>query len=232
MKNQKSRIEKLTASVYGDLSPAERLRLVLLHLADENHEEAIRLIDACPLKTYRMMDPVYTNKFRAAHGLAARAAHGLIAKYMLVLQLVLWYETKCGLYCLLYPSEEAGEGEVKTAPDLPPPSVECAKAMKRILDAEATMSKRGTPVGEGYFAVLALMKAEWAGFDACCLENLGINGKTLLRAFLSPFFYEWFEAIEPTLESVEQPKDYEELVEACRKRYDNVIALLVPCKGD
>lgn len=218
---QKRRIERLTQCTYSNLTPEERLRLVLMHEAEKNHEEALRVAKGSPVATYRMVDPAYAERIAAAYHLAREGVIGIIAKYMFILQLLLDLETKCALCCLRWPIEGVGEDDVHITPELPPPSPECVQAMKNMAKSTATMRKKDEliRVGHARQVVLELMKTEWLGFDACCREHLGVDGKTLLHAFGGPFFVEWFEKIEVEFEELKLNQELKEHIEPCRDRY-------------
>lgn len=66
-------MKNLDDGIYGKLTPAERVALVVEAIARKDLSEADRLIDTCEIKTYTMRDAAYSERLRAIHTAALHA---------------------------------------------------------------------------------------------------------------------------------------------------------------
>ena len=138
----------------------------------------------------------------------AREADAMLEKYRLAMELLDAQAIHTILVALKTGESERGDGSDSGGDDLPddsPPLVQAAKTMK---EAEPVLESVVQPLLKGLLSPIAIgLKCEWTGFDNCCSDHLGVEGKTLLRAWGKSSCLEWLEDIEPVLETVELDKE-------------------------
>ena len=65
MRNIESKLDGLARRAYEHLEPADRVRLIIEQHAKGNHDEALRIMKAAPVGTYRTGDPQFNERMRA-----------------------------------------------------------------------------------------------------------------------------------------------------------------------
>ena len=219
MQNQKGRIERLAKAVYSELSGAERFRLVTTLTGEGNREEAITVAEACPRLSYLMADKDYGERCMGAWKMV-READALIEKYRVAMELLDAQAIHTILRVLKMGESEKMDGSGArgdNVPDDAPPWIQAAKRMKSV---EPVLESVVQPLLKGLLSPIAIgLKCEWTGFDNCCRDHLGIDGKTLLSAWGRASCLDWLENLEPAVKAVEVDEEAGEAMEAAEEGF-------------
>ncbi len=181
------RIKKLESSLLGNLTPKERVRMVLTAAADGDTDQARRIGQACPRRTYCMADADYLDRLEDGHSLckcaiahfrqyvfAQRQIEGvkgfLCAK---VTDMIASHASTLSVSAML--KDGQGDG-VDSA------HVDAAEEEAREFAAKVTARMLDAMQGE----LRRHVQAEWAGFDAVCREEIGLEVWTLFRGYEVP----------------------------------------------
>ncbi len=222
MQNQKSRIERLAKAVYSELSGEERFRLVTTLTGEGNREEAITVADACPRLSYRMVDEEYRRRCLGAWHLV-REAGAMLEKYKMAMELLDAQAIRTILLALKM-GEPGRRGGADAGGDDAPPWMRAVKTMK---EAEPVLESVVQPLLKGFLPPIAIgLKCEWTGFDNCSRDQLGVDGKTLLRAWGRSSCLEWLEGFEPVLEAVELDEEVSEAIEAAGEGFRAMVGCM------
>ena len=181
------RIKKLESSLLTDLSPDERVRMVLTARAEGDKDQARRIGQACPWKVYDMIDADYLERLDLGHRLCLTGlsqfredvvAHRTIegVKDVLCSELigvVASHASTLSIGAMLH-------GQDDDAIDWP--KVDAAE-------------KEGREYGSGFIArMLAVIerdyrrhvRAEWTAFDTMCREETGLDAWTIFKGYGVP----------------------------------------------
>ena len=182
-----SRVEKLESVLLGKLTPKARFRMVLTAMASGNAEQARRIGQACPRKTYSMADADYTDCLENGHHLC-KAAIAHLRQYVFA-----WREIEavkgilCGTVAGMIAShastttisamlkDRGGDTTDWTQVDAAGREARqyASKVLTRMLDAMQGALRR-------------LVRAEWQGFDTVCREETGLDAWTLFKGYKVP----------------------------------------------
>lgn len=177
---------------YGALAPDERFRLAIRASARDDRKEFEPLVESCPEKVYRQSDAAFVERGEAARLMSllvigeirpafARAAVLRVSGEMVRRALILGVEAALeSLEALPSAGELAEVYEAAKGEDWLP------RAFAEVL-AE----------------VLADAAAVWQAFGSVCLEQIGLDPKTVIAGALGPLFIATFSAELDELAAVE-----------------------------
>jgi hypothetical protein len=193
----KSKVEKLEEAMFGKLSPKDRAYWALKETAAGNKEGADRIALACPRVKYTSADLAFTNRVDDLLDLA-RGAASLVVVHRQACQTVerqmdslppAWAE-------LMGKIVSAGVGLIESQ----------EKATISLRDAfedavrETSAARMTALLNAWRQGLLHRFRAEWAGFDAFCREETGLDARTLIVAADKMFYHppsdllEWLDA--------------------------------------
>ncbi len=90
--------------------------------------------------------------------------------------------------------------------------------------AEPVLESVVQPLPKGFLSPIAIgLKCERTGFDNSCRDRLGVDGKTLLRAWGKSSCLEWLEDLEPAIRAVELDEEVREPMEAAEEGFRAVL---------
>ncbi|MDP6438221.1 MAG: hypothetical protein QGH74_01165 [Candidatus Brocadiia bacterium] len=119
---------------------------------------------------------------------------------------------------------EGEDGPDAAGADLPDDAPPWVRAVRTMKEAEPVLESVVQPLLKGFLSPIAIgLKCEWTGFDSCCRDQLGIDGKTLLRAWGRSSCLDWFEGFEPVLETVDLDEDGTEAMDAAEEGFRTVL---------
>ena len=202
MSNLRNRVDRLSTKTYEKLGPKERVKLLLLRAAEGNEEEASRVDGACPVRAYRMCDADYVELMDSARQLA-REGKALICWHRRML-LVLELQAREHYVQALLLDERPRTGKGNSEGERDPEDVPTwARAARNILEVEMRLGPHIEQVREAAREPLLIQLSwQWQGFDRCCREHIGLDGKTFLKAYGGAALLGWLETLEPELEEL------------------------------
>lgn len=96
--------------------------------------------------------------------------------------------------------------------------------MRTMKEAEPVLESTVQPLLKGFLSPIAIgLKCEWTGFDNCCRDQLGIDGKTLLRAWGRASCLDWLEDMGAVLEVVDLNDEASQAMEAAEEGFRAVL---------
>ena len=81
------RIKKLESVLLGNLTPKDRVRMLLSAAAEGDKDQARRIAQACPMVTYRMANDAYVTRLEDAHALY-KAGFAILSRYTFACQAI------------------------------------------------------------------------------------------------------------------------------------------------
>ena len=179
-----SRVEKLESVLLSKLTPKDRARMVLTAAASGNAEQARRVGQACPRKTYSMADADYLDCLEDGHRLC-KAAIAHFRQYVFA-----WREIEAvkGILCGTVAGMIASHASTLTV-----------AAMLKDRDGDTTdwtqVDAAGKEARQVASEVMGRMldamqgglrcrvRAEWAGLETVCREETGLDAWTLFKGY-------------------------------------------------
>lgn len=204
------RVKKLESALLAELTPTERVRMVLTAAAAGDKDQARRIGQACPMETYRMPDADYLDHLEHRYALC-KAAVAHFWQYVSALRHMAHVkDLLCGDVvgviashaCTLFVSAMLKGGETDR--------VDWAKvdaAEEEARQFAASVTARTLDAMQGGIRRHAL--AEWAGFHTACRQELGLDAWTLLKGCEMPqeLIAEVEELLRPEADQAAQAPD-------------------------
>ncbi len=176
------------------------------------------------MKSYLMADKDYGERCRGAWRMV-READAMIEKYRRAMELLDAQAIHTILRVLKMRESEAAGGSDGAGDDLPddaPPWVRAQRTMKRL---EPVLESTVQPLLKGLLSPIAIgLRCEWTGFDNCCRDQLGVDGRTLLRAWGRVSCLDWLENLEPVLETTELDEEVSVAMEMAEEGFRAMLA--------
>jgi len=227
----KKRLDALGNQIYADLTPENRVRLMVEQQVSGSNDEAQRIARAAPMRSYNITEPAFAESARAIHHLIVAASNEILggAAMLKLLQSGSFQRSLAALMVVriggeLDPSPaqaETPETPASFCPERARLALCAAEAAQYLLEMELHYSL--------YIPLLTWRACDWIGFCECCQSRLGISGQALVRGYGDPKIVpsmDWLACEIKRLELGESTAGEDELVEVCRRRYEQHLAYL------
>ena len=169
--------DRRLARQYGALAPDERFRLAIRATARDDHKEFERLVESCPERVYRQSDAAFVERAEAARLMSLlvigeiRPAFARLAVLKVSVDMV--------RRALILGAEAALESL-----EALPSDGELAEIYEAVEGEDWLPRAFEEVLGE----VLADAAAIWQAFGSVCLEQIGLDPKTVIAGALGPLF--------------------------------------------
>ena len=183
MRNIESKLDGLARRAYEQLEPADRVRLIIEQHAKGSHDEALRIMKAAPVSSYRTGDPRFNERIRALWQMVRDfLAHmGRAGKQLRTMQML---EAECLKAQVVVLSEwddmRGGGRDAESASDGPP--YRRAEELFRAHEVAFERLREAFYVW-GSLPVLLDAHCRWRAFDGCCRKHFQIDGRTVVQAY-------------------------------------------------
>jgi len=175
----KSKVEKLEEAMFGKLSPKDRAYWALKETAAGNKEQADRIALACPRVKYTSADLDFTNRMDELLDLAETGAFLLLLHrqvcQMVERQIADLAPTLAKLMVIrvpdrMWPLDDSEE----------PDAIQARNLEENFRQVVTDTTARALTLWRG--GLIWRFRAEWAGFEALCQEEAGMDARTLILA--------------------------------------------------